>query len=403
MRYEKVLYYFVCALLFCSDRRFVIECIVNRSNSKNVTVISENHIYKPPLDPSPHGGRYEVSDELSFASKPNTSEGRPKIPNAPRPQIFCGQLPHVENAISSMDSVKERRIPVNTVATYICVNGYKKVSGSEKIRCIMSARKVAEWETPTLKCQIVDCGDPGFVPNSERHAFKFTFNETVFYQCNPGYQPNGLPSIICSANERWNRPKPECKLIQCPKIEPKDDNLIIDYSNHSLVIGTFPIFRCKRGYRLNEEPPLNSPIICQWSGSWSYLEKVPHCVQAFCSRPQKPHKGLVIIPSKDNYRIGESILMSCQSTRNGEKFSAFCTENATWSRSLPYCPAPKHPVYCPTIKEFANGVHNGSKGNQTVGTKIVFRCNNSDVTGVAISAITHIVKVKRTFTTIIKK
>ncbi|RWS22904.1 complement control/ sushi-like repeats protein, partial [Leptotrombidium deliense] len=334
------------------------------NSGKNATSINENHIYKPPLEPS-------LTANEESTDKHATSYG-PKLPNDQK--LFCGKVPIVSNAISSMYSIKDRIIPVNTVATYNCIHGYRKVNGSEKLRCVTSrTTKTAVWETPTLKCQIVDCGDPGPVEHAKQHAFTFTFNETVFYTCDSGYLPEGLP-LICTANGKWNRPKPKCKLIQCPKIEPHDTNMLIEYSNNDRVNGTIATMKCKRGFRFNETKQSYSRV-CEWSGSWS-RNLSPHCVRAYCDTPPKPHTGLLIKPFANRYNAGERVLLLCLTRK--DKKSILCTEDGVWDDAIMHCPAP-HPksMYCPQVSDIPNGSHNGSKGKQKAGTRIVFKCNNN--------------------------
>ena len=55
---------------------------------------------------------------------------------------------------------------------------------------------------------VVDCGDPGDVPNAERTGTVFTQGGTVNYRC-PNNCYRGGGTITCNSNGQWS-PLPSC-------------------------------------------------------------------------------------------------------------------------------------------------------------------------------------------------
>lgn len=65
---------------------------------------------------------------------------------------------------------------------------------------------------------VVSCGDPGSLANGVQFGTDFTFNQTVSYQCNPGYvmEPATSATIRCTKDSTWDPSKPVCRgLCRC--------------------------------------------------------------------------------------------------------------------------------------------------------------------------------------------
>ena len=58
---------------------------------------------------------------------------------------------------------------------------------------------------------IVDCGDPGLPPNSDRQGDRFLFTDMVQYACNDGYyQSGGDNNLTCLNTGQWDGALPNC-------------------------------------------------------------------------------------------------------------------------------------------------------------------------------------------------
>ena len=63
---------------------------------------------------------------------------------------------------------------------------------------------------PVLCCAVIDCGDPGTPQNGARTGNSFTFESTVSYTCNDGYELQGSATQTCQQTSRWTDQRPVC-------------------------------------------------------------------------------------------------------------------------------------------------------------------------------------------------
>lgn len=57
---------------------------------------------------------------------------------------------------------------------------------------------------------VVSCGDPGSLANGFRIGDKFTYGESVIYDCNPTYKLQGSIIRKCEANGQWSGSVASC-------------------------------------------------------------------------------------------------------------------------------------------------------------------------------------------------
>uniref|UniRef100_A0A1X7V158 Sushi domain-containing protein n=1 Tax=Amphimedon queenslandica TaxID=400682 RepID=A0A1X7V158_AMPQE len=106
--------------------------------------------------------------------------------------VDCGAPPSVLNAThSQLDGDTEYGARVQ----YNCDTGYN-INGNDIISCLLNA----SWFLPTPSCSLVDCGNPGEPANGYTNDNVFTYQSTVQYHCNEGYQLSGDSSIECTSN-----------------------------------------------------------------------------------------------------------------------------------------------------------------------------------------------------------
>ena len=51
---------------------------------------------------------------------------------------------------------------------------------------------------------VINCGDPGAVPNADRSGSEFTYLHNVTYTCHHGYRMTGSPICMCQADGQWS-------------------------------------------------------------------------------------------------------------------------------------------------------------------------------------------------------
>jgi len=54
------------------------------------------------------------------------------------------------------------------------------------------------------------CEDPGVPVNGSRVGDSFTVGSSVSFECSEGFNLEGLSSITCGANGKWNAEAPTC-------------------------------------------------------------------------------------------------------------------------------------------------------------------------------------------------
>lgn len=206
-----------------------------------------------------------------------------KVPNCqPR---YCGPVPQIDNGFA----INATGVTYNQTATYRCYNGFNLASGkqTETITCLESGT----WgKLP--ECFSTSCPALPEVPNSKQIILAGSsqtrhYGTVVRFECEPGYQRIGVPSILCTSTGTWSSSPPECVRAQCrqhPEIEhgylveadtkqPAQPNRKFLYLDEARV-------QCHRGYRLdstniNPQQHLTAGLIkC---GANQTFEHIPRC------------------------------------------------------------------------------------------------------------------------------
>uniref|UniRef100_A0A8C4PVU6 CUB and Sushi multiple domains 3 n=1 Tax=Equus asinus asinus TaxID=83772 RepID=A0A8C4PVU6_EQUAS len=247
----------------------------------------------------------------------------------------------------------------NDVVTFSCNIGYL-MQGPTKAQCQANR----QWSHPPPVCKVVNCSDPGIPANSKRESKiehgNFTYGTVVFYDCNPGYFLFGSSVLICQPNGQWDKPLPECIMIDCghPGVPP---NAVL--SGEKYTFGSTVHYSCTGKRTLLGQPSRT----CQLNGHWSGSQ--PHCSVISCGDPGIPANGLRY---GDDNVVGQNVSYMCQPgytmELNGSR-TRTCTTNGTWSGVMPTCRA----VTCPTPPQISNGRLEGT--NFDWGFSISYICS----------------------------
>uniref|UniRef100_A0A8C3KR39 Sushi domain-containing protein n=1 Tax=Calidris pygmaea TaxID=425635 RepID=A0A8C3KR39_9CHAR len=91
-----------------------------------------------------------------------------------------------------------------------------KLNGSNFIYCQLKGNNVEWSKLPT--CELITCSSPPQISKGKHDGEgveKFTYNSTVTYICEPGFQLLGNASIRCTSGDKtkgvWSGAAPECK------------------------------------------------------------------------------------------------------------------------------------------------------------------------------------------------
>lgn len=64
--------------------------------------------------------------------------------------------------------------------------------------------------TKLLSSTVVSCGKPGVLSNGFRIGDKFTYGESIIYDCDPGYKLQGDIFRKCEASGQWSGTQARC-------------------------------------------------------------------------------------------------------------------------------------------------------------------------------------------------
>ncbi|RMC15003.1 hypothetical protein DUI87_07182 [Hirundo rustica rustica] len=230
----------------------------------------------------------------------------------------------------------------NDVVTFSCNTGYV-MQGPTKAQCQANR----QWSHSPPICKVVNCSDPGIPANSIRESKiehgNFTYGTVVFYDCNPGYFLFGSSVLICQPNGHWDKPLPECIMIDCghPGVPP---NAVL--SGDKYTFGSTVHYTCTGRRSLLGQ----SSRTCQLNGHWS--GSLPHCsgdTAGSCGDPGIPGHGS---REENNFKIKSTIHFSCDIgyVLHGSE-ERTCLANGSWTGRQPECKA----VQCGNPGTTANG------------------------------------------------
>ncbi|CAK8677832.1 unnamed protein product [Clavelina lepadiformis] len=187
----------------------------------------------------------------------------------------------------------------NSLARYVCDNGHWIERGVtwKDTYCSETGLWIPDPER-TIKCKIVECEDPGDVPNTLRHDVArptdaFTFGSVVMYKCVTGrWFSRDLVkvSITCRDDANWYPPVTSlyCKEMTCLNPEPLPRYSFIIGYDHAL--GATLTVMCEPGYRIGGSAVSltnNTEIQCMKTQKWEPDLSTIICHPLSCGEPGK--------------------------------------------------------------------------------------------------------------------
>uniref|UniRef100_A0A674K854 L-selectin n=1 Tax=Terrapene triunguis TaxID=2587831 RepID=A0A674K854_9SAUR len=126
---------------------------------------------------------------------------------------------------------------------------------------------------------VVRCKNLDPRPDCSHPLGEFSYNSTCKFQCQEGFELQGLDTLQCLASGNWTAAAPECAVqtIHCRTGLGKPILMNCSHPLESFSYGSVCRFRCTQGYFLNG----TSRVQCQPDGHWS--DKMPACQgKLFC-------------------------------------------------------------------------------------------------------------------------
>jgi cysteine-rich repeat protein len=175
--------------------------------------------------------------------------------------VQCLTLPSPDNGYG----VSEGNSCGNSTV-FACKENYQLV-GAKRRECLPNGT----WSNEQPICKVIDCGNPGNVPNGLPPVINSTtVGSIVTYECEKCYRLSGTLSLRCQESGLWNDSLPTCDLVHCPTLSDPRNGI---KEGMLTSCGSLVSYSCLAGYRLSG----NQNSSCLENGTWSALE--PHCVE----------------------------------------------------------------------------------------------------------------------------
>uniref|UniRef100_A0AAQ4PEB5 CUB and Sushi multiple domains 3a n=1 Tax=Gasterosteus aculeatus aculeatus TaxID=481459 RepID=A0AAQ4PEB5_GASAC len=248
---------------------------------------------------------------------------------------------------------------VGSTVRYSC-SGDRQLIGDSSLTCQLNGH----WSGPLPHCSgdsADTCGDPGTPVHATREAGNFKVRSKVRFTCAVGHTLYGSAERICFPNGTWSGRQPFCKPVQCGNPATPAHGRIsrVDGTTFSHSI----VFSCMEGYFLTGSPTRQ----CLANGTWSGTN--PNCTMITCGEPGIPANGLRF---GEEITVGQNVTFMCQlgyvMTGADSAVTRTCTNNGTWSGTMPACKV----VTCPTPRLVPNGLLEGSVLEW--GTSVSYSC-----------------------------
>uniref|UniRef100_A0A674JWJ9 Sushi domain-containing protein n=1 Tax=Terrapene triunguis TaxID=2587831 RepID=A0A674JWJ9_9SAUR len=207
--------------------------------------------------------RFECDPGYTLNETQCQDDGRwdPSVPVCER-MLQCPSPPAIANGKPSGQDLAVFTSGMSL--NYSCEPGYS-LTGQASIYCTASGT----WSPPPPQCEALKCLH--FRGQNQHH--KLSHQDTVAFECDPGYTLNGSLQIQCRDEGTWDPPVPTCAqevLCIAPEIQ-----------HGRKVAGHGPVYRprdtvrfeCDPGYTLNG----SRQIQCQDDRTWD--PPVPVCIQ----------------------------------------------------------------------------------------------------------------------------
>nr|XP_014341913.1 PREDICTED: CUB and sushi domain-containing protein 1-like [Latimeria chalumnae] len=249
-------------------------------------------------------------------------------------------------------------IVFSSSVTYACWEGYK-TSGLITRHCTANGT----WTGTAPDCTVISCSHPGSVANAVLFGNDFTFNKSMSYQCNPGYELETTSSstLLCTKDGTWNQTKPVCKAISCG-LPPSVLHGKVEGADYHW--GSSVSYSCSTGYQLSHPAVLT----CEGNGVWR--GEIPQCQPVFCGDPGTPAEGRLngksfTYRSEVSFQCNPSYILVGSSRR-------ICQADGIWSGIQPTCIDPENNL-CKNPGTPHYGIQNSSQSYE-VGSTVFFKC-----------------------------
>ncbi|NWR79184.1 CR2 protein, partial [Centropus unirufus] len=271
-----------------------------------------------------------------------------------------------------------------TSVTYRCHSakrGEKAFSlvGDASIFCTTTDNINGVWNKPPPECKVVNCEHPNVENGKLLSGYQpeYTYRDTVMFDCNFRYAMNGSETSRCQENGLWEPPLPLCQRSSCD--DPPDvwNAVKAKLAGNLFPVDTVVTYECREGHQFSPGETTRH-IKCLPDFTWT--EAPAPCKRISCPNPDvRNGKLLNSWEEKDEYMYGDRLAITCNEgyTLKGASSNVLrCTSDGTWDPPVPECtPEP----YCPR-PDIAHGREvYASRNNYGIGTRLRLMCDSGYV------------------------
>ncbi|GAB0200058.1 C4b-binding protein alpha chain-like [Grus japonensis] len=286
------------------------------------------------------------------------------IPCSPPPEIANGEHSEADKEL----------FEYGASVTYRC-NTVKRgetpfsLVGDASIFCTTTDNINGVWNKPAPECKVVNCEHPS-VDNGKllsRYRSEYTYGDSVMFDCNFRYTMNGSDTSMCKENGSWDPPLPLCQLSSCDNPPDVPNAMTVKLAGNLFPVDSVVTYECSKGHQFSFGEN-TWHIKCLPDFTWSETPRA--CEKPRCPKPDTTH-GKEVYKTKNDYTVGTQVRLACDSgyVLRGHELTE-CQADVSWAPPLPFCDK-----VCDRPPQIANGQHSGSGREQfPYGAKVTYSC-----------------------------
>ncbi|XP_071607428.1 P-selectin isoform X4 [Heliangelus exortis] len=256
----------------------------------------------------------------------------------------------------------------NSTCVFQCQEGFQQ-EGVSRLQCLASQQWSAETPTCTaITCPVLSAPDQGDLNCSQLHG-DFAFGSTCAFSCQVGFELVGSETLECTATGTWSGDAPQCEAVKCSALAmPEMGHAACSHLHGDFAFGSTCAFSCQVGFELNGTETLECTATGTWSGD------APQCEAITCPVLSAPDQGdLNCSHLHGDFAFGSTCDFSCQVgfELKGTK-SLECTATGTWNGDAPQCEAVKCSALA--MPEMGHAACSHLHGDFAFGSTCAFSC-----------------------------
>ncbi|XP_014840852.1 PREDICTED: E-selectin [Poecilia mexicana] len=251
--------------------------------------------------------------------------------------------------------------------SFNCEPGFE-LQGVHTIQC----SEDGQWSNGIPTCKAVQCPALQGLENGALSCdteMRFSYRTSCSFICDPGFELQGVHSIQCSEDKRWTDAVPSCTAVQCPALLDLENGAMTCENDVEMRFSYKKScsFTCVPGHRLVGPSEVTCTADAEWSGT------IPHCEAITCQNPDGA-AHMIVECSKPSTDLGPSSTCSFRCESGFELRGAnttTCSQDGQWSEALPTCNA----IRCPPLEAPENGHINCSDSQPLFNSQCSFACD----------------------------